>query len=95
MDLQDAVSKERVFDKEKNKKEVGTRLRLARTERGLSMSALSRLSGVPDSQISNIENGKATLVRGTAGRLGEVLEVGVDWLLNGDEDRKNGQLTKR
>ena len=88
MELEDAVSENQIFDKDKNRKEVGARLRLARTEKGLSMLALSKISGVPDSHISNIENGKDSLLRRTAARLGEALEVGVDWILYDDEDRK-------
>ena len=78
--------------KEENNRTVGKRLKLARNAKGLSMKELSCRSGVFDSQICLIENGKHALTDRTAEKLGQVLGVGVEWLLTGNEERKNFPL---
>ena len=67
---------------------AGQRLRIARQEKGLSMWDLSRRAGISQPQISMLESGKYQLKRKAAEKLAAALEVGVDWLLTGDEDRK-------
>lgn len=52
------------------------------------MRELSLHTGVPDSQICLIENGENSLTERTEEKLGEVLEVGVDCLITGNEERK-------
>ena len=95
VELTDAVRK---ISKEENKRIVGNRLKLARCEKGLSMRELSLHTGVPDSQICLIENGENSLTERTAAKLGKVLEIGVDWLLTGNEERKkypvDGKMTE-
>lgn len=95
VELTDAVRK---VSKEENNRIVGKRLKLARSEKGLSMKELSLCAGVSDSQICLIENGENLLTERTAAKLGKVLEVGVDWLLTGNEERKNfpvdGKMTE-
>ena len=78
--------------KEENNRAVGKRLKLARNAKGLSMKELYYSSGVSDSQICLIENGENALTERTAEKLGQVLEVGVEWLLTGNEERKNFPL---
>ena len=78
--------------KEENNRTVGKRLKLARNAKGLSMKELYYSSGVSDSQICLIENGENALTERTAEKLGQVLEVGVEWLLTGNEERKNFPL---
>lgn len=67
---------------------AGQRLTNARVEKGLSMWDLSRRAGISQPQISMLESGKYQLKRKAAEKLAAALEVGVDWLLTGDEDRK-------
>ena len=67
--------------KEENNKAAGKR-----------MKQLYYSSGVSDSQICLIENGENALTERTAEKLGQVLEVGVEWLLTGNEERKNFPL---
>ena len=68
---------------------AGQRLTSARLEKGLSMWELSRKAGISQPQISMLESGKYQLKRKAGEKLAAVLEVGVDWLLTGDEDRKD------
>ena len=95
VELKNAVRKK---NKEENRRIVGNRLKLARYEKGMSMKELSLLTGVADSQICMIENRETSLTERTAAKLGEILEVGVDWLLTGNEERKkfpvNGKMTE-
>ena len=67
---------------------AGQRLTNARVEKGLSMWGLSRMVGISQGQISMLESGKYQLKRKAAEKLGAALEVGVDWLLTGDESKK-------
>ena len=57
-------------------------------EKGLSMLELSRRADISQPQISMLERGKFQLKRKAGAKLAEALDVGVDWLLNGDEGKK-------
>ena len=67
---------------------AGQRLSIARQEKGLSMWELSRRAGISQPQISLLESGKYQVKRKAAEKLAAALEVGVDWLLTGDEEKK-------
>ena len=66
---------------------AGQRLSIARQEKGLSMWELSRRAGISQPQISMLESGKYQVRRKAAEKLAAALEVGVDWLLTGDEEK--------
>ncbi|MGB7094027.1 MAG: helix-turn-helix domain-containing protein, partial [Anaerolineales bacterium] len=55
--------------------DVGVRLRELRTERGLSMRALARLSGLSTNALSMVERGKTSPSVSTLYKLSEALEV--------------------
>ena len=67
---------------------AGQRLSIARQEKGLSMWELSKRAGISQPQISVLESGKYQLRRKAGEKLAAVLEVGVEWLLTGDEVKK-------
>ena len=67
---------------------AGQRLKTARVEKRLSMWELSRRAGISQPQISMLESGKYQVRRKAAEKLAAALEVGVDWLLTGDEEKK-------
>lgn len=85
MDIDEAVS---VVSPESEKQQVGKRLKQARSEKGLTLKELSYLVGLSDSQLCLIENGTNKLSEKRAVVLGEALEVGVEWLLHGEENNK-------
>ena len=64
------------------------RLTSARLEKGLSMWELSRKAGISQPQISMLESGKYQLKRKAGTKLAEALDVGVDWLVSGDERKR-------
>lgn len=74
---------------------AGQRLSIARQEKGLSMWELSRRAGISQPQISMLESGKYQVKRKAGERLAEALEVGVDWLLTGDEEKKQHPVDKK
>lgn len=86
VDIGEAV---RVVDQEEKKKEVGKRVKQVRLENGMTLKELSGLIGLSDSQLCLIENGEYKLTEKRAKQIGEVLRVGVQWLLNGDEKNKD------
>ena len=65
-------------------------LMVFRDWRGLSQSALARVSGVSRVQIVNIEAGDATGSVSTLRKLAKALGVGVDDLLVRDDDAESG-----
>lgn len=85
MDIDEAV---KVVSLEEEMKQVGKRLKQARSEKGLTLKELSELVGLSDSQLCLIENGTNKLAEKRAVILGEALEVGVEWLLHGEERNK-------
>ena len=86
IDIDEAV---KVVSPEAEKKQVGNRLKQMRMEKGLTLQQLSDLVGLSDSQLCLIENGTNKLTEKRAVILGEVLEVGVEWLLHGEERNKH------
>ena len=63
------------YEKEALSVDVGSRLRELRTERGKSMRALARLSGLSTNALSMIERGKTSPSVSTLHKLAEALEV--------------------
>lgn len=96
VELKDAVAAP--ITKEENNRIVGERLRITRSEKGLTIKELSFGSGVSEPFISLVENGKYLLNEKTAEKLAAALEVGIDWLLTGDESKKeypvDGKMTE-
>lgn len=74
---------------------AGQRLTKAREQKGLSMGELSRRAGISQPQISSLESGKYQLKRKAGEKFADVPEVGVDWLLTGDEDKKDFPADKK
>ena len=74
---------------------AGQRLTNARLEKGLSMWELSRRAGISQPQISLLENGKYQLKRKAGEKLAKALDVGADWLLTGDEGKKQYPADKK
>jgi DNA-binding XRE family transcriptional regulator len=67
---------------------LGTRVRLLRERRNLTVSALARVLGTDRSAVRQIESGKRTNVTlATAERLAEALGTSIDWLARGDAGR--------
>lgn len=78
----------KVVSLEEEMKQVGKRLKQTRLEKGLTLKELSDLVGLSDSQLCLIENGTNNLTEKRASDIGEALEVGVEWLLHGEERNK-------
>ena len=95
IDIDEAVS---VVSPKEKKKQVGNRLKQMRIEKGLTLKELSDLVGLSDSQLCLIENGVGTLTEKRAVDIAEALEVGLEWLLYGDEEKKsfpvNGKMVE-
>ena len=79
----------KVVSPEEEMKQVGKRLKQARSEKGLTLKELSKMIDLSDSQLCLIENGTNKLSEKRAVVLGEALEVGVEWLLHGKERNKD------
>lgn len=62
-------------EKKEQTMDVGSRLRELRTERGLSMRSLARLSGLSTNALSMIERGKTSPSVSTLYKLSEALEI--------------------
>ena len=67
--------------------ETGFRLKEAREERGWTQKELAKATGVVQPAISNWEAG-AKLTKKQGRKLADILEVGFDWLMEGDERNK-------
>ena len=78
----------KVVSPEEEMKQVGKRLKQARSEKGLTLKELSKRVDLSDSQLCLIENGTNKLAEKRAANIGEALEVRVEWLLHGEERNK-------
>lgn len=59
------------------------------------MWELSRRAGISQSQISLLESGRYQLRRKAGEKLAEAFNVGVDWLLYGDERKRKYPADKK
>ena len=78
-----------IKDQEEENKEIGKRLKQARKEKGMTLKELSLLASITDAQLSLTENGHYRLKENRAEDIAEALEVGVEWLLYGEERNKH------
>lgn len=85
--LSGELSVEEAVELQKPEAGIPTRLKQARLEKGWSQPKLSRQSGVTQSLINSIEFG-ATLTDKQCVKLAAALEVGMMWLMKGEEHKK-------
>ncbi len=64
---------------------IGSRVRAARKELGLTMKALHDKTGLSTGNISDIENDKNTPSASSRSALSRALDCSVEWLLSGEE----------
>ncbi|CAN7270517.1 cupin domain-containing protein [Phyllobacterium sp. LjRoot231] len=74
---------------ETNPARLGTRLKLARQTRGLTLKALSEAANCSESLLSKIENGKASPSLPMLHRLVQVLETNIGWMFE-ESDGEEG-----
>jgi transcriptional regulator with XRE-family HTH domain len=74
---------------ETNPARLGTRLKLARQTRGLTLKALAEAANCSESLLSKIENGKASPSLPMLHRLVQVLETNIGWMFE-ESDGEEG-----
>ena len=67
--------------------DIGTRVRAARRERGLTQDELADKVGVSRSAVAQWETGRTGQVTGNLSRIAGILEVSVEYLMYGDDKR--------
>ncbi|TIQ21305.1 MAG: cupin domain-containing protein [Mesorhizobium sp.] len=71
-----------------NAARLGTRLRLARQTRGMTLKALATAANCSESLLSKIENGKASPSLPMLHRLVEALETNIGWMFEQVDDEE-------
>ena len=71
---------------------IGTRIRAARRDRGLTQDELAEQVGVSRSAVAQWETGRTGQVTGNLSRIAGVLEVNVEYLMYGDDKRAMGEV---
>jgi transcriptional regulator with XRE-family HTH domain len=72
--------------------EIGTRVRAARRDRGLTQDELADQVGVSRSAVAQWETGRTGQVTGNLSRIAAALEINVEYLLYGDDKRAVGEV---
>ena len=67
---------------------AGQRIKSARLEKDLTLYDLADMVGVNESTLSRLERSESVSEK-IAVQVADALEVGVDWILYGDEEKKN------
>src|SRR5580700_8500478 len=70
-----------------NPQDIGARIRASREDRGWTQDQLANAVGVSRSAVAQWETGRAGQVTTNLTRIAEVLEVGVEYLMYGDDKR--------
>jgi transcriptional regulator with XRE-family HTH domain len=71
---------------------IGTRIRAARRDRGLTQDELADRVGVSRSAVAQWETGRTGQVTGNLSRIAGVLEVNVEYLMHGDDKHAAGEV---
>ncbi len=82
-----SISVEDVVNLTNPEEGIAERIKIARGEIGWSQNELAKRSGVNQAIINRVEFG-AKLTEKQAVKLAETLEIGVEWLMQGDEKKK-------
>ncbi len=72
--------------------DIGTRIRTARHERGLTQDELARQVSVSRSAVAQWETGRTGQVTGNLSRIAAALDVGVEYLVYGNDKRAAAEL---
>ena len=72
--------------------DIGTRIRAARRNRGLTQDELADQVGVSRSAVAQWETGRTGQVTGNLSRIAGALEVNVEYLMYGDDKRAAGDV---
>jgi len=75
VDSSDSIPWRELFPELESEPDYSVALRGARNKEGLTQTELSRLTGIPQGHISQMENGKMEIGKERARRLAEVLNV--------------------
>lgn len=81
--------------KDERKQQICERIRNTRLERGIGSRELDRLAGFANGMSSHIERGKYSLSEKNAEKIGIALGVSKEWLLTGDESKKEYPVNSR
>ena len=68
-------------------RQIGTRIRDVRREKGWTQDQLAAEIGVSRSAVAQWETGRAGQVTGNLTRIAAILEVGVEYLMHGEDKR--------
>ena len=74
-----------------NPTEIGIRIRDVRRERGWTQDRLAAAVGVSRSAVAQWETGRAGQVTTNLTRIAEVLEIGVEYLMYGDDKKASAE----
>jgi transcriptional regulator with XRE-family HTH domain len=72
--------------------DIGTRIRTARRDHGLTQDELADQVGVSRSAVAQWETGRTGQVTGNLSRIAGALEVNVEYLMYGDDKRASQQV---
>lgn len=78
--------------KEEQQAEIGARMKERRLELGYIQKDIVELTGISKSNVSNIEKGTVSASVATFKEIAAALEVGVEWLMEGDERNKENPV---
>ena len=79
----------------KQKDGAGMRLKQIRNELGLNQKTVYSILGINSSNYSKIENDHTTLTMENARKIEDAFGYGADWLLYGDEEKKEYPVCRR
>jgi transcriptional regulator with XRE-family HTH domain len=72
--------------------DIGTRISARRRQRSLTQDDLAREIGVSRSAVAQWETGRTGQITGNLSRIAAALDVGVEYLVHGDEKRAAAEV---
>ena len=82
-------------DKQNSRAQIAHRIKESRKKIGMTQVTLAEQSGIPRSTLAMVQAERNDISEQTARKIADACNVGLDWLLYGDEEQKDNPINDK